>query len=101
MTLNQEDKHLCTHKGQRESEEKADDDQDKQSDDTDLQDVQVEERQQFEHESEHSCHDPPQIMSTLSPQISSDHLATEIVSHLTIKYYQTLLFILNVTSITC
>ena len=81
------------HKKQRESEEKADDDQDQESDDSDGQDVQVEDSPE---ESEHSCHDPSH-MSTLSPQIFGDLSAPEAVSHKTIMYCQTLLYILNVT----
>ena len=42
------------------------------------QDVQVEDSPE---ESEHSCHDPSHMMSTLSPQIFSDLLATEVVNH--------------------
>ena len=58
------------HKRPRESEEKADDDQDQGSDDSDRQDVQVEESpEESEHESEHSCHDPSHMLSTLSPKI--------------------------------
>ena len=59
-----------THKRQRETEEKADDDQDQESDDFDHQDVQVEDNPE---ESEHSCHYPSHLMSTLSPQIFGDH----------------------------
>ena len=68
------DKHPClvlaSHNRQREFERKAGDDQDQESDDSDCQDVQVEDiPEESEHESEHSCHDPSQMMSTLSPQI--------------------------------
>ena len=57
-----------THKRQRESEENADDDQGLESDDSDRQDVQVEDSPEVsEHESEQSCHDPSYMMSTLSP----------------------------------
>ena len=86
-----------THKRQRESEEIADDDQDQESDDSDRQDVQVEDSPE---ESEHSCHDPSHMMSTLSPQISGALTVPEVVSHQTIMYCQTLLDILNVTLIT-
>ena len=67
-----------THKRQRESEEKADDDQDQESDDSDRQDVQVEDSLE---ESEHSCHDPSHVMSTLCPQMFGDLSAPEVVSH--------------------
>ena len=59
-----------THKRKRESEEKAADDQDQESDDFDRHDVQVED---IPEESEHSCHDPPHPMSTLSPQFFGGH----------------------------
>ena len=65
------DKHPClvsvkAHMRQRESEEKADDDQ--ESDNSDRQDVQVEDSpEESEQESEHSCHDPSYMMSTLNP----------------------------------
>ena len=62
---------------QMESEEKADDDQDQESDDSDCQDVQVEDSP----ESEHSCHNPSHMMSTLSPPIFGDLSAPEVVSH--------------------
>ena len=48
---------------ERESEEKADHDQ--ESDDSDRQDVKIEDSPD---ESEHSCRDPSHMMSTLSPQ---------------------------------
>ena len=45
-----------THKRQRGSEEKADDDQDKESDDSDHQDAQIEDNpEESEQESEYSC----------------------------------------------
>ena len=51
-----------------ESEEKADDDQDQELDDSDRQDVQVEDSpDRSEVEPEHSCHDPSHMMSTLRP----------------------------------
>ena len=60
--------------------EKADDDQ--ESDDSDRQDVEVEDSpEESKHESEHSCHDPLYIMSTLSPQNFGDLSAPEVVSH--------------------
>ena len=59
-----------THKRKRESEEKADDNQDQESDDFDRQDVQVED---IPEESEYSCHDPSHLMSTLSPQFFGGH----------------------------
>ena len=77
-----------TLKRQRESEEKADDDQ--ESHDSDRQDVQVEYHQDIqvedspeesEHESEHSCHDPSHMMSTLSPQNFGDLSTPEVASH--------------------
>ena len=71
-----------THKKQRESKGKAGDDRDQESDDSDCQDVQVEENQEeSEHESEHSCRDPSHMMPTLSPQIFGDLLDPEVVSH--------------------
>ena len=63
---------------QRESEEKADDDHDQESDGSDCQDVQVED---IPEESEYSCHDPSHMMSTLSPKIFGDLLPLEVVSH--------------------
>ena len=86
-----------THKRQRESEEKADDDQDQELDDSDCQDMQVEDSsEEFENESEHSCHDPSYMMSTLFPQIFGDLSAPEVASHQTIMmYYLTLLLILR------
>ena len=58
---------------QRESEEKADDDQEQESDNSIHQDVQVEDSpKESEPESEHSCHDPSHMMSTLSHQIFGD-----------------------------
>ena len=72
-----------THKRQRESEEKAGDDQDQESDNFDLQDVQVEDSpEESEHESEHSSHDPSHMMSTLSPQNFIDLSAPEVVESL-------------------
>ena len=72
---------------QRESEEKADDDQDQESDNSDRQDVQVEDSpEESEPESEHSCHDPSHIMSTLSHRIYGDLSAPEVVSHSTIRF---------------
>ena len=42
----------------------------RESDDSDRQDVHVEDSpEESEHESEHSCHDPSHMMTTLSPQI--------------------------------
>ena len=67
-----------THKRQRESEEKAYDDQDQESDDSDCQDVQDEDSPE---ESEHSCHDPSHMMSTLSPKIVGDLSAPEVARH--------------------
>ena len=59
---------------------KADDDQDQESDDSDRQGVHVEDcPEEFEHESEHSCHDPKHVMSTLSPKILCDLSAPEVV----------------------
>ena len=81
------DKHPClvcqsTHKRQRKSEENAGVDQDQESDDSDCQDVQVEDSpEKSEHESGHSCHDPSHMISTLSPQIFGDLSAPEVVSH--------------------
>ena len=50
-------------------EENADDDQNQESDGSDVQDVQVEDiLEGSEHESAHSCHDPSHMMSTLIPQ---------------------------------
>ena len=58
-----------THKRQRESERKAGDDHDHESDESDRQDVQVEDNQEeSEHESEHSCRDTSYMMSTVSPK---------------------------------
>ena len=49
---------------------------------TNHQDVQDEDgAEESELESEHSCHDPADMMSTLSPQIFYDLLAPELVSH--------------------
>ena len=56
--------------------------------------------EEFEHESEHSCHDPSHVMSISSPKFLVISRAPEIVSNSTIMYWQTLLFILNVTLIT-
>ena len=65
-----------THMRQRESEVKADDDQ--ESDDSNRQDVQVEDSLE---ESEHSYIDPSHMMSTLNPQIFGEISAHEVVSH--------------------
>ena len=55
---------------------------DQESDDSDRQDVQVEDSpEESEHESEHSCHDPSHMMSALSPQIFGDLLVPEVVRH--------------------
>ena len=71
-----------THKRQRESEEKADDDHNQESDNSDCQDVQVEYiPEESEHESEHSCRDPSYMMSILRRQSFGDLLAPEVVSH--------------------
>ena len=71
-----------THKRQRESEEKADDDHDQESDDSDCQDAQVEESpEESELEFEHSRLDPSHMMSILSLQNASDLAAPEVVSH--------------------
>ena len=71
-----------THKRQRKSEEKANDDQDQESDDFDHQDVLVEDSpEESEHEYEHSYQDPSHIMSTLNPQIFGYLSAPEVVSH--------------------
>ena len=67
-----------TNKGQRESEEKADDDHDQESDDSDRQDAQVVDNPEV---SGHSCHDPSYMMSTLSPQMFDDLSAPEVVSY--------------------
>ena len=57
-----------THKGQWESEKVADNDQKEESEDCNRQDVLVvDSPEESECESEHSCHDPSHIMSTLSP----------------------------------
>ena len=94
------DKHPClvfvgsTYKRQRESGEKADYDQDQESDDSDLQNVQVEDSpEESEHESEHSCHDPSCMMPILSPHLS----APEVVRQCIVR--SCWLFILNVTFI--
>ena len=80
------DKHPClvfakvhiTDKGSLK--EKADDDQ--ESDDSDRQNVEVEDSpEESEHESEHSCYDALYIMSTLSPQNFGDLSPPEVVSH--------------------
>ena len=64
-----------THKRQRESEEKSDD-QNIESNDSDRQDAHIEDSpEESEHGSEHSCHDPSHTMSPLSPQIFGDLLA--------------------------
>ena len=73
------DKHPClvfcisTRRRQRGSKEKAEDDQDQVSEYSDHQDVWVGgSPEESEHESEHSCHDPSQMMSILNPQFLGD-----------------------------
>ena len=62
-----------THKRQRASKEKADDDEDHESKYSNRQDVQVVDSPvESEHESEHSCHDPSHMMSTLNPHFLGD-----------------------------
>ena len=68
-----------THKRQRESVAKADDDHDQESDDSDRQDVQVEDiSEESEHESKHLCHDSSYDVN-FSPQFFFDLSAPEVV----------------------
>ena len=56
-------------KRQREEEKADDDDQDQESDDSDRHDIQAKDSsEESEHASEHSCHDPSHMMSTLIPK---------------------------------
>ena len=61
-----------------EYEKKADDDHDQESDDSNRQDVQVEDSPE---ESEDSCHNPSHMMSILHPSIFGDLSADEVASH--------------------
>ena len=81
-----------THKRQRKSEEKADDDQDQESDVSNCQDVRLKIPQKIEH----SYHDPSHIMSTLRPQIFGDLSAPELAGSLNNNLLSELLLVVFV-----